>query len=766
MAYTALREMQQINESRFGEGVGPIQPALHAAEEKNDLKSAALRFLHETCEGLRFDPQAAAAEKADGQYRGTGAGPGQVPWNMEKDIERLCLERELEKFIDSGVAEDAYTVYYCYLSMFFGSYGHSKKMVELLSEFESNGSSLLMKHRDHYSHSVYVFALGLAIYETNENYRQAFRVFYEDEIREKAEMIAEQAAGGAADTVASDTAGRGSVTIATGTDATDDMAAGDADVPSAAAPSLTPEDRAAAYLFLEYWGLTSLFHDIGYPFELPFEQVQSYFEVADKKRGKGRLFLSYRNLDKTMTMEEDEVDHFEALYGRRFKTTNGLLAHAIIENLGAQYRIDEEELCRKIASKPVAPEEFGYYMDHAWFSAVRLYREIINAFGIDAINRIHIDALSAILMHNSLYKFVIDDYKSDDSKGPLPMDLHPLAYLLMLCDELQCWDRIAYGRNSRTELHPMAADFDFSGNAIRAVYFYDEEEDEKIEDFRKSYKEWEDGGKAGDAPRLKAYSDMAGKEQRFTADIRRIVDTTLCPLTVRPDTDEVDRSSKHTYLSDSSFLHLYDFAVALNARYSHEGTEEETTEEMMEAEYESLSLEYQLSNINQAKSFARYLDRMDCFYTDRPVDYDMIREFTPYMAEVIAPMEHERWVREHIDMGWIYGDIYETVQLPRREHAPESLGEKVRSFFASMFGTGDAKAGQPLQEKDEERARKALREQLRTHKLAMDGAPSAVEIWEHYQQLPLKEQAKDWKPFDSMLKLIRKYDGLRIYRLR
>ena len=26
-----------------------------------------------------------------------------------------------------------------------------------------------MKHRDHFSHSVYVFALGLAIYETNES---------------------------------------------------------------------------------------------------------------------------------------------------------------------------------------------------------------------------------------------------------------------------------------------------------------------------------------------------------------------------------------------------------------------------------------------------------------------------------------------------------------------------------------------------------------------------------------------------------------------
>jgi hypothetical protein len=166
----------------------------------------ALRFLHARCEGLGF-----RADEADGEYHGASLLPGQIPYNMQMDVNRLCLERELEKFIGSGAAEDAYTVYYCYLEMFFGHYGKSKKMVELLSEFESNGSSLLMKHRDHYSHSVYVFALGLAIYESNTAYRAAFKKFY------------------------------GFDTDETNTEA----------------------DHAAASCFLEYWGLTALFHDIG-----------------------------------------------------------------------------------------------------------------------------------------------------------------------------------------------------------------------------------------------------------------------------------------------------------------------------------------------------------------------------------------------------------------------------------------------------------------------------------------------------------------------
>ena len=103
-----------------------------------------------------------------------------------------------------------------------------------------------------------------------------------------------------------------------------------------------------------------------------------------------------------------------------------------------------------------------------------------------------------------------------------------------------------------------------------------------------------------------------------------------------------------------------------------------------------MSLEYKLSNINQAKNFGRYLNVLGCFYTDRPVDYEMIRSFTLEEIETIAPMEHERWVRERREMGWRMGDDY--------KHLP------VRA---------------PLRER--EKARAALREQLRMHEYAMDG---------------------------------------------
>ena len=691
MAYTAIEKMRKKNEQLYGRDVGPMQPALSlGAATGFDLKSAALRFLHERCEGLLFDRQIEEEEERTGLYRGVSLAPNQIPYNMQMDINRLCLERELEKFMDSAAAQDAYTVFYCFLEIFFGNYGKYKKRVEPLSEFESNGSSLLMKHRDHYSHSVFVFALGLAVYETNENFRRAFNSYYHFD------------------------------------------RAGDRHQAS-------PE---AAHFFLKYWGMTSLFHDIGYPFELTFEQVMAFFDADDDDRTASNPFVVYKNM-KTMTgLSPRAQERFEKIYGRKFSSIDELLAFDLTQKLGPFYGFSEEYLLKTLKNKPVMPESFCGYMDHAYFSSLLLYHMLETAMEADtseenrtrpqAFQPAHVDALGAILLHYDLYTYSIA-VGEDGTKPKLSMDMHPLAWLLLLCDELQCWDRTAYGRNSRKELHPMAVEFDFSENRIFARYLYDEKEQDKIDKYLWAYVTWKQNGRSGIRPKLKAYSEMANDEKSFVKNIEQMIDTISIPITVVCDTAPVNRGLKRIYLSNSSFLHIHDFAVALNARYALKEDVEDVEKSVMEKAFSALSLEYKLSNINQVKSFSRYLNEIHCFYTDRQVDFDMLEEFTPQQILRFAPLEHERWLREHQSMGWRCGDLYEQAPVPR-----------------------DA---------DEKSYRAALREQTRCHKLVVDGELTKERILSHYREhLSEYEKQKNYQPFNRMLKLMRKFDGVRIYQ--
>ncbi len=118
MGYSAIEKMRQEHLKQFGKDVGPFVPKPIGKPRGMDLKSAALRFIEKRCEDLRFDSQKEQDEKDQGVYLGTSLNPNQIPYNMEMDLNRLCLKNELAKFIDSGVAEDAYTVYYSYMDAF------------------------------------------------------------------------------------------------------------------------------------------------------------------------------------------------------------------------------------------------------------------------------------------------------------------------------------------------------------------------------------------------------------------------------------------------------------------------------------------------------------------------------------------------------------------------------------------------------------------------------------------------------------------------
>ena len=662
MSYTALLKMREINAADYGLTETVSIPDLPQVTQNYGRE--ALSFLRDLCEELKFD-LSDEKRRAFSDSDGRSSGPDKIPYNMERDIDRLSFEAAISRFLATGSREDGFDIYYCYCEIFkpFGAgYDSTGLLLEMLSEHETNASSLLMKHRDHYSHSVYVFVIGLAVYKSHAEFRKAYNEKY----------------------------GFG-------------------------------EGKEAACHFLEYWGLTSLFHDIGYPFEIAHQQMKTYVCNLDKNNNDDYGFSPYVS-----------YKHMDEFTLSRLGNLNGLYAHAITERLEMYLeRIDaepyyvENKLQKILKDRAVHenPNEKDYlFMDHAYSSGLMLakaylarHREI-NTY--EDFPTAVMDSLCAIILHNSLFKFTLRN--TLHTQNPLSLaDGQPLSYLLMLCDELQCWDRASYGQNSRSGI--FAYDFDMEFPAVggmRWIYYYDSTYADKVIK-AKAYRDMLPNG----------YTKKSGAvregRSKFVDDIDEIISLKDVVPEFEPDVKKPDLSriitviikekQKKTgiYLSDSNYLNLYDFALALNGRYC--GVE--TEEEMKKIFEENLSLEYKLSNIAQAKGFASQLEKIDCFYTDRAVDYEPVHEFTDDELMTIAESEHERWCSEKLAMGWCFGE----------------------NHVGRLKGKND----------------NTMRERIRFHH---DLKP--------FSELPNLETRKDSESMIKMMELIREFDGLMIYRMK
>ena len=131
---------------------------------------------------------------------------------------------------------------------------------------------------------------------------------------------------------------------------------------------------------------------------------------------------------------------FDKMYGRKFCSIDELLAFDLTQKLDPFYGFSEEYLLKTLKSKPVMPENFCGYMDHAYFSSLLLYRMLEETMEIGAnegshthlqdFGPAHVDALGAILLHYDLYTYSIASGE-DGTKPKFSMDMHPLAWLLM-----------------------------------------------------------------------------------------------------------------------------------------------------------------------------------------------------------------------------------------------------------------------------------------------------------------------------------------------
>lgn len=352
---------------------------------KNRDKGALMKTLYELCANF-FD----SAEMPEG-YK-----------NPVDD--KRCFQVALQHFLETGRKEDAFVVYFCFSEIFklFGQgYDNTKKLLEMLSDHEYHSGELLTKHRDHYSHSVYVFALGLAIYNNDPSFRESYQKFY------------------------------------------------------------GLSQREAAYNFWRFWGITSLFHDIGYPFQLAHEQIKTYSDTLWGEDNQTSPFVSFGNMKKFIALNDNIKAQLKDLFPDcgEIETINDLLSYGLKARCGYDPIKTSALLYKRVVKQ-------RYFMDHGYFSAAVLAAQIF-ALPNMKLTQQHLDALTAILLHNNLNKHDMPNAHLID------LDEHPLAYLLMLCDELQCWDRLAYGKVSKRAPLAWQVELNISAGSVIIKYIYD-----------------------------------------------------------------------------------------------------------------------------------------------------------------------------------------------------------------------------------------------------------------------------------------------------
>lgn len=512
-------------------------------------------------------------------------------YNENRDIDQLCFKNALARFIRTGTREDAFDVFFCYAEIFktFGGYKNGiDSLLQLLYHHESTSASLLKKHRDHYSHSVYVFALGLSIFMNNKNMREAFVAHF--------------------------------------------------------------GKKKLYYNFLKYWGMAALFHDIGYPYEIAFLQVKQYGEKIDNKDLAYRLRMRYDNLDGFVALSDEEVERCGEFMPRGKSDVNSLFTDQILKTFGAisgfenlDRKIVQECLERRITN---ADEN----MDHGYFSAVLFLKKLLKykEFKLDQPT---LDTVMAMFLHNSFYKYTYkDEIKGKELYQLLHLKDQPLAYLLMLCDELQCWDRVPYGEVSRKQEIPWDMDLTVNDDAISVVYYF------------------ENGTEQESVDKIDGLVKFINSKVINTDEL----------ATLRVSHSKKFRDKKvYDYFSECKFIDLCKIAETICINYNKDCSDA-GHQDVLREDFDDLLLEYKLSNIGQAKQYSRHLEDINCFFSDRQLDYPVVEKFTDEEITYLAIKEHIRWVSEKVTMGWRYGRQVETAKLDDDTCYAKSQREKKR----------------------------------------------------------------------------------------
>lgn len=464
-------------------------------------------------------------------------------------------------------------------------------MMDVMHTYETNASTLTEKQRDHYIHSVNVFILGLCLYQSNSKVRGAFTDVY----------------------------GKGSFS--------------------------TPEQ-----CFLFMWGITSLFHDIGYPLEIASNQAKRFIRTISGINCEGRK----TDIGLTIDPISDILSIDTSAWSGGMENALDLLAEGITRTLGDRDgRIDE--LVHGYPDKMFKDR----YVDHGFFSSIillRSYASSLQKMGVDKdrfYNEV-VTAASAILLHN-MYPY---NLANDDRFGQLSIRNHPLGYMIMFSDILQEWNRKGYGIRNAGSQYPENSGIYIDEDMFRINYVI-------------NY-----GRIAAD------FGETKKKEMETSIEIDTVFPeglfiTSSCDRSADLLEEEL-RIFEPENVPRPLLESIVEIAKAIHSDYNENRKREKPDQPLEYPDWESLPQDLRYSNMSQALSISDKLEAIGCHIG---VEGKAVRGFTDDEVERMSIIEHDRWVNERTTNGWVYGKVKDVDRRMSPYIAPwEDIPENIKEY--------------------------------------------------------------------------------------
>lgn len=359
---------------------------------------------------------------------------GNFPGNKKHEYKQQ-IEQSILDFLEDSCAQNAFKVFQSFFNAYWiGTNEDQNPFLELINKmksYEETSGVLIPKHRDHYTHSVYVFILGLIIYSKNEVFRKMFdksilKSSYLDAYKTKHEE------------------------------------------------------------FFYRWGIASLFHDIAYPLEISIKQINVYVDFishhSEDSRNDLAIKMSIDNIDDFNSLPQIvPLPEFSAEFIKKYPNCEPLNLSDSIDllshKLNTSFGIDIMKSRAGLNNFAFKMQE-GHFIDHGYYSALIVLRWYYFLIQKERWNPVYfyypiVDSASAILLHN-YYRHVL--MKEPFYMGKLNAESHPIAFLLMFCDELQDWNRMAYGVIDKRLCLPIDFDIKITNKTFELTYIANETE--------------------------------------------------------------------------------------------------------------------------------------------------------------------------------------------------------------------------------------------------------------------------------------------------